>query len=210
MTDPATPPEQPPSDPATAPAPDAAPAEKPWTPEVWTPEPWTPETPAEPFAAPEAPVSEPQPQPVAEVPNPYGPPPTEPPPVGLPQAPTYNPGYQQQPYGAVYPQPTPYGGYTAYGYGYTAPTPQELRQQRTGLAVGALVCSLVGIATCGLASIAGLIMGHVSYSQAKRGEAGGQGMALAAIIIGYVVLAAWAGFIGSAFFAGIFQAINEH
>jgi Domain of unknown function (DUF4190) len=212
MTDPATPPERPPSDPAAAPDPAVTPAEKPWTAETWTPEPWTPGTPPEPVAtdtsaavAPETPTSdppapEPRVQASAETPNPYGPPPAE-----LPRAPTYNPSYQQQPYGAVYPQQTPYGG-----YGYTPPTPQELRQQRTGLAIGALVCSLIGIFTCGLASIAGLIMGHISYSQAKRGEGGGQSLALAAIIIGYVVLALWVGFIGFSALTGVFQPVNSH
>jgi hypothetical protein len=202
MTDPATPPEQPPSDP-TASTVENAPAEKPWTPEAWTPEPWTPEAPApetpetpQPAAA-DTPAPEPQAPPALEPPNPYGPPPQ------LPQAPMYNPGYQPQPYGSPYPPP-------AYGYGYMTPSAQELRQQRTGLAIGALVCSLVGIFTCGLGSIAGVVMGHVSYSQAKRGEAGGQGLALSAVIIGYVVLALWAGFIVASFLTGLFQGINDH
>jgi hypothetical protein len=202
MTDPATPPEQPPSDAASTV--ENTPAEKPWTPETWTPEPWTPETPPAPPqpAATEAPVPQPQAPPALpapEPPNPYAPA------ARLPPAPTYNPGYQQQPYGSPYPPPA-YG----YGYGYVTPTQQELRQQRTGLAIGALVCSLIGILTCGIGSIAGVVMGHISYGQAKRGEAGGQGLALSAVIIGYVVLALWAGFIVASFLTGLFEGINAH
>ena len=205
MTDPATPPEQPPPDPAASTV-ENTPAEKPWTPEAWTPEPWTPATPAIPEApsasATEAATPEPTPTPALEAPNPYSPP-VAMSSAGMPPAPAYNPGYQQ-PYGSPYAQPA-YGG-----YGYVPPTQQELRQQRNGLAIGALVCSLIGIFTCGLASIAGLIMGHISYSQAKRGQAGGQGLALAAVIIGYVVLALWAGFIVTAFLTDLFQAVNDH
>jgi hypothetical protein len=61
----------------------------------------------------------------------------------------------------------------------------------SGPGIGALACSLVGIVLCGVLSIAGVVMGHVAYSQTKRGETGGTGMAIAAIIIGYVVIAGW-------------------
>jgi hypothetical protein len=65
----------------------------------------------------------------------------------------------------------------------------------SGLGIGALVCSLVGIVHCGVLSIAGVVMGHVAYNvaynKAKRGETGGTGMATAAIIIGYMVIAGW-------------------
>ena len=61
----------------------------------------------------------------------------------------------------------------------------------SGPGIGALACSLVGIVLCGVLSIAGVVMGHVAYSKAKRGETGGTGMAIAAIIIGYVVIAGW-------------------
>jgi hypothetical protein len=132
---------------------------------------WEPQTPQEPAA--EAPEQ------VAPV-DPYGPPPAQP----LPQAQPY-PGYGQ------YQQPAPY----AYGYAYTPPTAQQLREDKRGLAGGALVCSIAGVITCGLGTIAGVIMGHIAYSQAKRGESGGEGLALSAIIVGYVVMALWVGFI---------------
>ncbi|SDZ47054.1 protein of unknown function [Amycolatopsis xylanica] len=86
--------------------------------------------------------------------------------------------YQQQPYGQ-YPQP----GYP-YGPGMN-PASQD-----TGMAVGALVCSLIGLFLCGgTLSIVGVILGHIARAKAKRGEAGGEGMALAALIIGYFAIA---------------------
>jgi hypothetical protein len=86
---------------------------------------------------------------------------------------------QQQQYPQQYGQPQP-------GYGY-APPPQ----QEQGMAVASLVCSLVGIFFC-LPAILGIIFGHIGYSKAKRGEAGGQGMAQAGMIIGYVICGLWA------------------
>jgi len=69
------------------------------------------------------------------------------------------------------------------------PVPRENK-----LATGALVCSLAGFFTVGLSAIAGIVMGHLAYGRARRGEAGGLGIAAAAFICGYVVLALWVGF----------------
>ena len=101
--------------------------------------------------------------------NPYG------------QQPQQPPQYGQQPYG----QPQqPYGGYPQYpGQGYP-----PVQNQSNGLAVGALVCSCIGILLCGLPTIAGIIMGHIAYAKANRGEAGGKGMAMAAFIVGYAAI----------------------
>jgi uncharacterized protein DUF4190 len=98
--------------------------------------------------------------------------------------------YYTQPYPQPYPQPQPYGQYPyppQPGYGYA---PQPPRQQEQGMAIASLVCSLVGIFFC-FPAIAGIIFGHVGYSKAKRGEAGGQGMAQAGMIIGYVICGLW-------------------
>ncbi|KFU81181.1 protein of unknown function [Amycolatopsis lurida] len=97
--------------------------------------------------------------------------------------------YPQDPYGHQQPygQQPPYGQpYQQPGYGYGPPQPP----QEQGLAIAALVVSIASLVACsGLPSIAGVIMGHIAHSKAKRGEAGGQGMALAAIIIGYIGVA---------------------
>ena len=125
-------------------------------------------------------------------------PPTPPTPPG-PAEPTqpygaYQPYGQQQPYGEPpYGQPQqPYGqtpyGQPPYGYGYQSPTTNSL-------AIASLVVSvlsIVGVCLCGvlgLAGVVGAILGHVARRQIKaRGESG-DGMALAGIIVGWIVFA---------------------
>ncbi|MFF4593122.1 DUF4190 domain-containing protein [Amycolatopsis sp. NPDC001319] len=92
---------------------------------------------------------------------------------GVPAAAPYGQPYPQQPYGQPY---SPYGP-----------------QQSNGLAIGALVCSLLGLLTC-LIAIPGIVMGHIALAKANRGEAGGRGMALSAVVIGYVIVALYVGF----------------
>jgi hypothetical protein len=114
-------------------------------------------------------------------PDPYQPPtggqPRQPGQYGQVQPPQY--AQPQQYYQQQYPQQ-----YQAYGY---QAMPQ---QQEQGMAIAALVCSLVGIFFC-LPSVLGIIFGHVGYAKAKRGEAGGMGMAQAGMVIGYVVCGLW-------------------
>ncbi len=57
-----------------------------------------------------------------------------------------------------------------------------------GLAIGSLVLSLLGL-FCGIGSIVGVILGFIARGQIKRTGQGGDGMALAGIIIGIVTLA---------------------
>src|SRR3954451_1831059 len=90
--------------------------------------------------------------------NPYG---QSPPPSG---------GYQQPGYGQQYPT----GGYPQPGYGQQYPGyPGGMQRPKegSGLAVGSLVCSIVGIVLCFVVTIAGIVMGHIAYAKAKRGEA---------------------------------------
>jgi Domain of unknown function (DUF4190) len=100
-------------------------------------------------------------------------------------------GYaQQQPY----PTSPGYAGYPGYpGYG----TPVMVPSQRTnGMAIAAMVVSLVslpGLFCYGVGGIVigmvGAILGHVARRQVtERGE-GGSGMALAGIIIGWIAVA---------------------
>jgi uncharacterized membrane protein YgaE (UPF0421/DUF939 family) len=60
-----------------------------------------------------------------------------------------------------------------------------------GKAIGALVASLVGLLFCGLPSIAGLILGIIAMRETKRTGQDGNGMALAAVIIGGLATAMW-------------------
>ncbi|MFI9453045.1 DUF4190 domain-containing protein [Amycolatopsis sp. NPDC052450] len=90
--------------------------------------------------------------------------------------------YEQQPYGLQPYQPPPQQ-YYVQPYAYVRPPDQ-------GMAVASLVCSLIGLVLC-FPAILGIIFGHIALSKAKRGEAGGQGMAQAGMIIGYVVTGLW-------------------
>jgi len=113
--------------------------------------------------------------------NPYQPvdyPPAYPP--GVP------PGYPQF--------PPPYQGYGAQGYGYGVnpydPYGAAQAPGTSGMAIGALVSSLLGLAlcVCFIPSIVGIALGVVAMGQTKRTGEKGHGMALAAVIVGAVTI----------------------
>ncbi|MGA3537718.1 DUF4190 domain-containing protein [Micromonosporaceae bacterium DT194] len=152
----------------------------------------------DPYADPARPVSaEPQPfggePPTAVVPqqvsaNPYANPAN---PYANPADPYVVPA-QPAPYG--YPQPGPYGspqpGPYGFGYpGYPMPAPTN------GMAIGSMVVSISAILflTCygvgGLIGVVGAILGHVSRKQIRERGEGGDGMALAGIIVGWIATA---------------------
>ena len=100
-----------------------------------------------------------------------------------PQAQSY-PSYPQPP---AQPAPQPYGpgygvppGYQPYGY------PQA--RSSNGLAIGSLVASLAGLATCGVTSIVGVILGIIALNQIKQRNQDGRGMALAGIWVGVGII----------------------
>ncbi len=74
------------------------------------------------------------------------------------------------------PPPGGYYGTNAYYQGYSAPQPTNT------LAIVSLVTSILGL------SIIGIVTGHVARGQIRRSGEGGAGIALAGLIIGYVVL----------------------
>ncbi len=113
-----------------------------------------------------------------------------------PQPQTYSGAVQ--PYGAVAPQ-SPYGnpasgqpgpGYPTYAApAYPAPRPVS------GLAITSLICGIAGVVLFWalvplLASIVAVITGHMALRQMKANPAiGGRGMAVAGLIMGYVMVA---------------------
>ncbi|WP_243789415.1 DUF4190 domain-containing protein [Saccharopolyspora gloriosae] len=110
-----------------------------------------------------------------------------PPQQGAPQQGPYQPNpYSQAP--APQPQP-PYPGYGMY----PQPPPNN------GLAIASMVVSLVSLLVCQLGIVLGpigLILGHVALRKLKEQPAQrGRGMALAGVIIGWIVLAIWVGVI---------------
>lgn len=112
----------------------------------------------------------------------YPPPPPggypPPPPGGYPP-----PGHYPPPPPGGYPPPPP-GGYPppySYGpqYGYRAyPAPGATN----GFAIASLVCSCIGI------GLLGIIFGHVARRQIRVQGQGGDGMAIAGIVLGWVGL----------------------
>jgi hypothetical protein len=139
---------------------------------------------------------------VAGEPGPLPPGAYETPAAHIPGTPYSAPGQPQPVYPQPgYPQPTFQQPYPpAYGRPYAQPVPygqpygMPPRGQDNALAIGALVCSILGFCS-GITAIAGLVMGHIALSKTNRGEAGGRGMATAAVIVGYVVIALWVGFL---------------
>lgn len=97
---------------------------------------------------------------------------------------------QQQPQPPYYPPPPsypppppPYGQVPSYPYGYYPPRPTN------GFAIASLICAIASFFTLGLTSVLAVVFGHVARSQVRRRGENGAGLALAGLIIGYVVLA---------------------
>lgn len=83
-------------------------------------------------------------------------------------------------------QPTsgaqPYGGYGYPAYG--APVPSS--PPTNGLAIASLVCSLAGLFTCVSAPV-GAVLGHIARRQIRERGEGGDGLAFAGIIVGWIL-----------------------
>ena len=89
---------------------------------------------------------------------------------------SYPPNYGQQ---DPYQQP---------GYGYP---PQPTPTKTNGLAVASLVLGLTGFITCGFTSLLAIVFGHVSLGQIKRDRTDGHGMALAGVVLGWLLTSLW-------------------
>jgi hypothetical protein len=160
-----------------APPPPAAPAPPPATP---PPAPGPP-APANPWGAPPPPAEwgspgQPPPLPAgpppqSASPNPYAPPAAYGPPGAYAPSPA-------GPYGQ-YPPPYPPSGFHA--------------PATNGLAIAALVLGLVGWVPCGVGSILAVVLGFVARTQIRnsQGRQGGDGLALAGIILGFLAIAFW-------------------
>ena len=62
--------------------------------------------------------------------------------------------------------------------------------ETNGLAIASLVCSIVGVAACGVTAIVGVVLGHVARKQIREsgGRQTGEGLALAGLIVGYLLI----------------------
>ncbi len=115
------------------------------------------------------------------------------------------PGWWQASDGKWYPPqqatpPAPSGPWTAAppaaAYNPYGTPAYQAAPSTNGLAIAALVCGLLGFATC-VSSIAAIILGHMARRQIRdsNGMQQGDGMALAGLILGYVVLGLFLGYI---------------
>jgi hypothetical protein len=77
----------------------------------------------------------------------------------------------------------PYGA-PAYLGGYAPARPGT-----NGLAVASFVCGLAFF--CGITAPAAVVLGHVALSQIKRTGESGRGLAIAGLVLGYLVIAGW-------------------
>ncbi|MGM1016236.1 MAG: DUF4190 domain-containing protein [Actinomycetota bacterium] len=92
-----------------------------------------------------------------------------------------------------YPQAPSYGSYQGY------PQPQPTN----GLALTSMITGIVGwILIPILASIVAIVTGHMGLNQLRQKPAGGRGMAIAGLILGYSAIALWG--VGIFFFLAIF------
>ncbi|MCU1468608.1 MAG: hypothetical protein JWM72_4536 [Actinomycetia bacterium] len=101
-------------------------------------------------------------------PNPFAPPP----PIGAPGS---------------YPPPAAYGQYPVY------PPPGLAPASTNGLATAALVLGAVGWIPCGIGSLVAIVLGFIARTQIResQGRQGGDGLALAGIILGFIGVGIW-------------------
>jgi Na+-driven multidrug efflux pump len=68
------------------------------------------------------------------------------------------------------------------------PAPAE--SKASGLSIASLICGIASVVCFGiLAGIPAIVTGHLAMGKVKRGEAGGRGLALAGLIMGYISIA---------------------
>ena len=104
---------------------------------------------------------------------------------GMPNVPAV-PNRDEQPPASTDPGSYPAGGYPTYGYGQPSPYPTAIGKKTNGLAIASLVCGIAGIIFF-IPAVLGVVFGFVARSQIRRssGTQGGEGLALAGIIVGF-------------------------
>jgi len=117
--------------------------------------------------------------------------PPPPPPPGDPQGPPSG-YYPPQGQGGSYPPPDQGGHYPPPGQGGYYQQPPK---RGSGMAITALVLGIVAILTCWtvvggiLFGLVAVVLGFLASRRAKRGEAGGRGMAIIGILLGLAAAA---------------------
>ena len=104
-----------------------------------------------------------------------------------------NPSGQMAPSaGYTYPTTAYAGGYAGYGVPPTGPYVVYPQPKTNGMAVASMVVSIVGavLLICygvgGLLGAVGAVLGHIARRQIRERSEGGDGMAVAGIVVGWV------------------------
>ncbi len=99
-------------------------------------------------------------------------------------------------------QPPP-GNPGAYGYpGYPA---YPVQRPINGFAIASLVLGILIIFTMGFTGILSLIFGYIARKQIRERGEGGDGMAVAGIVLGWVAVGIWAIFLIFGIFGAVFS-----
>ncbi|MFD7132385.1 DUF1707 and DUF4190 domain-containing protein [Streptomyces sp. NPDC059894] len=72
-----------------------------------------------------------------------------------------------------------------------------------GKAVGAMVCGVLTTMTMGVTGIPAVILGHSARAEIRRTGEGGEGFALAGLVLGWLSVASWAVFLVILFLAAV-------
>ncbi|MFF4760714.1 DUF1707 and DUF4190 domain-containing protein [Streptomyces sp. NPDC001292] len=72
-----------------------------------------------------------------------------------------------------------------------------------GKAVGSLVCGVLTLMTAGLTGLPAVVLGHTARAEMRRTREGGDGLALAGLVLGWLSVAGWAVFLVVLVIAGI-------
>jgi hypothetical protein len=89
-----------------------------------------------------------------------------------PSGPPVTPGYQTP--------PPVYGGVPGYG-----PPAYVVARPTNGLALAAMICSLVGLVSC-IGFPVGAVLGHIALKQVRETGEQGEGYAKTGIIVGWI------------------------
>ncbi len=91
-------------------------------------------------------------------------------------------------------------------YGYPAQIPRTFLAApppTNGKAVGAMVCGVLTTMTMGITGIPAVILGHTARAEIRRTGEGGEGFAMAGLVLGWLSVAGWALFLAIVFLAAV-------
>ncbi len=81
--------------------------------------------------------------------------------------------------------------------------PAAVPPPTNGKAVGSLVCGVLTLMTAGLTGLPAVVLGHAARAEMRRNGEGGDGLALAGLVLGWLSVAGWAVFLTVLIVAGI-------